>query len=159
LLDRLLHTEPRDVVVNGHVFREVASVTLARGGRARNVVPDRFDLNLNFRFAPGRSVEEAQDEVRALVGGGAAVEFTDLAPAGRVVGPENELFARLVAATGATVAAKQAWTDVARLSAAGIDAVNFGPGGTAQAHQAGEYIDVAELRRGFAMLRSFLEGG
>jgi succinyl-diaminopimelate desuccinylase len=33
-------------------YREVMSVTTAAGGIARNVIPDRFDLNLNYRFSP-----------------------------------------------------------------------------------------------------------
>ena len=40
---------------------------MAQGGRGRNVVPDEFTLNLNHRFPPGTSIEEAQRDVEALV--------------------------------------------------------------------------------------------
>lgn len=154
LLAALAARAPRDVVVDGFSFREVLSATLASGGTARNVIPDRFDVNLNYRFAPGRSAEEVQAEVRALAPD-AEVSFVEVAPSGRVV-TDNALLRRFLAVNGNAVAAKQAWTDVARLTAAGIDAVNLGPGLAAQAHQAGEYADVALLGESYAQFARFL---
>jgi succinyl-diaminopimelate desuccinylase len=144
LLAELLGRSPREVEEGGFRFFEVFSITRAQGGRARNVVPDAFELNLNYRFAPGKTLEQAQQDVRALVAGRAEVTFTDLAPSGRVCA-HNPWLRRLLEVSGAQAQAKQAWTDVARLSAAGIDAVNFGPGETAQAHQANESAPIAPL--------------
>jgi succinyl-diaminopimelate desuccinylase len=151
-----LHTRPRTrVVVDGLEFFEVFSVTLAQGGHARNVIPDQFTLNLNHRFAPGKSVEQAEAELRALVAGRALVEITDRSPSGRVC-LDNPLLQKLIAAGNLTVTAKQAWTDVARFGLHGIDAVNFGPGETAQAHQAGESCPIALLDRAYDTLEAFL---
>jgi succinyl-diaminopimelate desuccinylase len=146
---------PVCVEVGGHVFREVMSVTRAGGGRYRNVVPDRFELGLNYRFAPGRTPEQAKAEVRTLAGADAEVEFTDIAPSGQV--PAGPIYDHLVAHAGVAVAPKQAWTDVARLAEAGIPAVNFGPGLTAQAHQPAEYCEIARLVEGYLTLRRVLE--
>jgi succinyl-diaminopimelate desuccinylase len=154
LLARLAEQPPLDVVVDGHLFREVLSATMAEGGSARNVIPDRFSLNLNYRFSPARSLAQAEDEVRALAGG-ADVEIVERAPSGRVV-TDNVLLRRFLALNGNEVRAKQAWTDVARLTAAGLDAVNLGPGLAAQAHQAGEYADAALLATGYRQFASFL---
>src|SRR5512138_418005 len=66
LLAELYGRPPRDARSGGHVFREVLSATKIEGGRARNVIPDRCALNLNFRFAPDKSMEAAQEELRAL---------------------------------------------------------------------------------------------
>ena len=53
----------------GFAFYEVMNITKAAGGRARNVIPEAFELNLNYRFAPGKTVEQAQEDVRELVAG------------------------------------------------------------------------------------------
>jgi succinyl-diaminopimelate desuccinylase len=155
LLAELLERPRREVVHGGFPFYEVMSVTKASGGRAKNVVPEAFELNLNYRFAPGRTVEQAQEDVQRLVAGRAEVSFTDLAPSGRVCA-DNPHYRRLLAAGGLTAAAKQAWTDVARFSAFGVDAVNFGPGETAQAHQAHESCGVEPLERAYRALEKFL---
>jgi succinyl-diaminopimelate desuccinylase len=154
-----LHQRARhEVRSGGHTFFEVMSVTLAKGGRARNVVPDSFELNLNYRFAPGKSVDEAEADVRALVQERCAVHVTDRSPSGRVCA-DNRHFQRLVALTGRPAEAKQAWTDVARLSEWGLDAVNYGPGETAQAHQRGESASVEALGHAYETLRALLTGG
>lgn len=156
LLAELGRRERHAVVVQGHTFYEVMSVTLAKGGRARNVVPERFELNLNYRFAPGKSLEQAQADVLALVRGRCAVTFTDLAPSGRLCG-DNPWFQALERLSGRPAEAKQAWTDVARFSELGVDAVNFGPGETALAHQQHESVSVAALERSAAVLTALLK--
>lgn len=155
LLTKLLATPPREVELQGYRFREVMSVTLANGGRARNVIPESFTLNLNYRFAPNRTLDEAQAEVRALVGDAASIEFTDLAPAGPVFAG-HPILRRLQETTGARIESKQAWTDVARLGLHGIPAVNFGPGESAQAHQARERVPIAHLVQGYRLFERFL---
>jgi succinyl-diaminopimelate desuccinylase len=155
LLAELLALAPREVVQGGFTFREVASITRADGGRARNVVPDAFTLNLNYRFAPGKTLEAAQKDVLALVAGRAQVTFTDLSPSGRVC-DDNPFFRALLDRTGLPAESKQAWTDVARLGLFGVDAVNFGPGETAQAHQANESAKVAALGVAYEKLSAFL---
>lgn len=155
LLSELLVLPPREVHVGRFEFREVFSITKATGGRARNVVPDAFELNLNYRFAPGKTLETAQEDVRALVNGRAELEFTDLSPSGAVCA-DNPMFQKLLAVTGLTAASKQAWTDVARFSEFGIDAVNFGPGETAQAHQANESAPIPSLLHAYQALEKFL---
>lgn len=157
LLSELLGRAPKEVVFDQFSFFEVASITQAHGGRARNVVPESFELNLNYRFAPGKRVEEAQEDVRALIAGRAEITFTDLAPSGRVCA-DNPSFRRLLQVTGLPAASKQAWTDVARFSERGVDAVNFGPGETAQAHQLHESASVAALGLAYEKLFAFLSG-
>lgn len=155
LLARLLALPRREVVHGGFPFYEVLNITKASGGRARNVIPEAFELNLNYRFAPGKSVQRAQEDVRELVGSAAEVEFTDLAPSGRVCA-DNSLFQQLLSLTGLPAASKQAWTDVARFSEFGVDAVNFGPGETAQAHQANESAPIPALALAYEKLARFL---
>jgi succinyl-diaminopimelate desuccinylase len=155
LLTELLSLPRREVSFGGFPFFEVFSVTRASGGRARNVVPDQLEMNLNYRFAPGRTLAEAQEEVRRRVAGRAEIEFTDVAPSGRVC-TDNPLFQKLLALTGLPAASKQAWTDVARLAEFAVDAINFGPGETAQAHQQNESAPVSALAVAFEKLAAFL---
>jgi succinyl-diaminopimelate desuccinylase len=157
LLAELLARPRAEVVHAGFSFFEVMSVTLAHGGRARNVVPDTLELNLNYRFAPGKALAQAQEDVRALVAGRAEVTFTDLSPSGRVCA-DNPLYQRLLAVTGLPAASKQAWTDVARFGEWGVDAVNYGPGETAQAHQANESAPIHALLVAYEKLAAFLWG-
>lgn len=157
LLAELASRAPREVRSGGLVFREVLSATRIEGGRARNVVPDRCELNLNFRFAPDRTLGAAGEEVRALgARHGAEVTLTDLSPACRAY-QDHPLVERLVDRTRVAVEPKQAWTDVARLAVHGIPAVNLGPGATAQAHQRGEWVEIAALERGYALYQAFLQ--
>ena len=103
------------------------------------------------------SLAQAQADVLALVGEGASVEFTDLSPAA-MPSVSHPLVAKLVAAGVAGIEPKQAWTDVARFSALGIPAVNFGPGENAQAHQKNESTDCKLLFEGYRILVGWLLG-
>ena len=156
LLAELDALSPREATSGGLVFREVMSVTRIEGGRARNVVPDRCSLNVNFRFAPDKSLDDAAGELRALGERfGARVELTDLSPACPAFA-DHPLVRRLLERTGIGAEPKQAWTDVARLAAHGIAAANLGPGATSQAHQQGEWVEIAALERGYQILAQFL---
>jgi succinyl-diaminopimelate desuccinylase len=158
MLAELAERAPADVELDGLVYREVLTATQAWTDNVRNVVPETFTLNLNYRFAPDKDDAAAEAALRDLVGGRADVRVTDRAPAAppRAGDPLVRAF---VAAVGADVAPKQAWTDVARLTAAGVPALNYGPGLAAQAHQRGEHVPVANLGAARAALAAFLTGG
>lgn len=147
--------DPDPCEVGGLTFYEVFSVTKAGGGVANNVIPASFELNLNYRFAPHRDREGALARLAEVTEGADSVEvkeFVDGAPV-----PEgNPYLDRLVRISEAPVTPKQAWTDVARLAAHGIPAVNYGPGETAQAHQADESIPLDSLPAAYRTLRRFL---
>lgn len=159
----------REVEVDGIVYRDVWSATQAwtaglgpqpdaAAARARNVVPARFTVNLNLRFAPSRTLETAEQELRDRVGDRAEVVVVDRAPpAPPHLG--EAIVATFAAAVGAEVAGKQAWTDVARFAQVGVPALNLGPGATTQAHQRGEYARIDALVEVEAQLRRFLDPG
>ncbi|MFN2557330.1 MAG: succinyl-diaminopimelate desuccinylase [Nitriliruptorales bacterium] len=146
---------PVDVHVDGILYREVLTATQAWTDNARNLVPGRFNVNLNYRFAPNRGLDEAEAELRAWVGGRGAVEVVDRAPPAPPL-LDSPLVGAFRRAAAARVAGKQAWTDVARFSAAGVPALNYGPGLTSQSHQVGEYVPLANLHLAVQRLRRFL---
>lgn len=154
--------QPVDVDVDGLVYREVTSPTQAWTGNARNVIPAAFTVNVNHRFAPDKSLDEAEAQLRTLIAGmgpadGAEVVVTDRAPAcpPSRTDPVVEAF---ITAAGAEVAPQQSWTDVARFAAVGVPALNYGPGITSQSHQRGEHVPIANLAPAREALGRFLRG-
>jgi succinyl-diaminopimelate desuccinylase len=143
-----------EVVVEGLTFYEVLVPTLARGGRAKNVVPDEFWINVNYRFSPGKGIDDVRSVFEGLVGGDARFDIVDYAPSGPVE-LDNPLLQRLIEAQ-LEVRPKQAWTDVARFAQRGVAAANFGPGLPAQAHQGYEYAEIPLLEKCYERLASFL---
>jgi len=155
LLETLRDFGRREVRFGDLVFYEVVNATQARTENSRNVIPDRADLNVNFRFAPGRSVEEAEAELCRLVEPFGEVEVIDRGEAGEVC-DDHPLLDTWIERRGLERAPKQAWTDVARLTGRGISAVNFGPGDAGQAHQAGEWCRIDRLAACYAALEELL---
>jgi succinyl-diaminopimelate desuccinylase len=144
--------EPEPRVFDGLTFYEVASVTTIAGGIADNVIPDRVEAHVNYRYAPGRSPESAEQRLRDLTGGEGELVVTSNSPSGPV--PEgNPHVERLKA--DLPVAPKQAWTPVAEFGAAGLDAINFGPGEPAQAHRSDESVRIDALVRAYRVLEGF----
>jgi succinyl-diaminopimelate desuccinylase len=119
-----------------------------------NVVPEKVMLNVNIRFAPGRTADDAIGELRTLVGEDGSIDVTDAAPSGAVY-LDHPLIEPWRQKNGLPVAPKQAWTDVARFTERGIPAVNFGPGETAQAHQSGEWCSIDSLVHAYRNLYAF----
>lgn len=155
VLERLRALERVERRVEGLPFYEVMTATKAQTFNAANVVPDLFEINVNVRFAPGRTWEEALEDLRRLVGDLARVELRDAAASGAVC-IDHPLVREWIARTGMEVKPKQAWTDLARLTGLGIPAVNFGPGDPARAHQAVEWVEQAALGEGYRRLRVLL---
>jgi succinyl-diaminopimelate desuccinylase len=146
---------PHPVSFDGLDFIEVASVTRIAGGVAGNVVPDLAECWLNFRYAPGRTPAEAEARLIELCDGHGDLEVTGNAPSG-AVHVEHPEVQRLIAAGSLAVEPKQAWTPVAELTAAGVPAVNFGPGVPAQAHTRTEHVPIANLVRAYRVLEAWL---
>jgi succinyl-diaminopimelate desuccinylase len=152
----VLELEPRDVRIEGLVFREVLSVTEIHGGIASNVIPASVEATLNFRYAPDRTPDDAEARVAELVG--REVEILANSPAAAVPSQDGPVLSALRAAGSFSVEPKQAWTNVADFTARGLDAVNLGPGATRYAHTADEQVEIAELERTMDALKRFLSG-
>jgi succinyl-diaminopimelate desuccinylase len=160
-LARLAAYEPREVEVDGLVYREGLNAVRIEGGIAGNVIPDACVVEVNYRFAPSRSVEEAEAHLREVFEGFDVV-VTDAAGGARP-GLDDPLAAEFVrsvlATTGGVPAPKYGWTDVARFSELGVPAVNFGPGDPLLAHKDDEHLPVAQLAQCRDALRAWLLGG
>jgi succinyl-diaminopimelate desuccinylase len=156
---RLAAAAPPDHrTLDGLDFTEVVSVTRISGGIADNVVPDRVDCHVNYRYAPDRPAADADARLHELCGGDAeTLEITSNAPSAPVA-VTHPLVQQLIAAGELAVGPKQAWTPVAEFAAVGVPAVNFGPGDPAYAHKVDEQVAVGALVRGARTLECFLCG-
>lgn len=155
LLQRLQGLQRRAVRSQDLEFFEVTSATQASSPGPTNAVPETFLLNLNARFAPGKSAQEAIAELEKLVAGEAQLEIYDVAPSG-AVRLQNTHLQDWISHNRLAVMPKQAWTDVARLDSRGIAAFNFGPGDPAQAHQADEHVNLAAIDQNYDLLKDLM---
>jgi succinyl-diaminopimelate desuccinylase len=153
-INALAQVEPRAHDFDGLRFTEVVSVTKIAGGIASNVVPGEAVATVNHRYAPGRSPEEAEQWLRDLCEPYGALVIDGNAPSAPVA-VDNPLAQRLIATGDLAVEAKQAWTPVAEFAAAGVDAVNLGPGDPAQAHARDEHVSVEALVRSYETIEAF----
>ncbi|HSL58614.1 MAG TPA: succinyl-diaminopimelate desuccinylase [Acidimicrobiales bacterium] len=159
LLAALALYEPRRPVISGCEFHEGLQAVAVEGGVAGNVVPDEAVLTINHRFAPDRTIAEAEAHVREvlapLLGADDIVELVDAAPAAAPA-TDHPLVAELIGRHGLEVRAKLGWTDVARFAELGIPAANFGPGDATIAHAPDERLHRADLDRVHAALHDLL---
>jgi succinyl-diaminopimelate desuccinylase len=156
VLQRLAGYPAREVEVEGLTYREGLNAVFIDGGVASNVVPDRCEVTVNYRFAPDRSEAEAEAHLREIFQG-YDLEVLDSAPAARP-GLDRPLAQRVVAALGGQVRAKLGWTDVARFAGLGIPALNFSPGDPNLAHRVDESVDLAQVAESERVLLAFLQG-
>ncbi len=147
LLHLLRDHEPQQIEVDGLSYREGLNAVQISGGIAGNVIPDRCHLEINYRFAPDKDAAAAEAYVRSVLPG-YDLRVTDVAEGARP-GLDHPAAAEFVSAvgavTGARASAKFGWTDVARFSAMGVPAVNFGPGDPSKAHADDEHCPAAEV--------------
>jgi succinyl-diaminopimelate desuccinylase len=146
--------ESRTVTIDGCTYREGLNAVKIHGGVAGNVIPDECTAEVNFRFAPDRTVEQAVQYVEETFAG-YPIEVFDAAP-GALPGLTAEPVQEFLAAIGQPPQAKLGWTDVARFAAHGIAACNFGPGDPELAHTAGERVDRSALEACLGLLQVFV---
>ncbi|BAJ76062.1 acetylornithine deacetylase/Succinyl-diaminopimelate desuccinylase [Microbacterium testaceum StLB037] len=156
ILARLAEYRAREIEVEGLLYREGLNAVKIVGGVAGNVIPDACEVQVNYRFAPSRDAAGAERVVRDVFTG-FDVEFVDIAEGARP-GLDAPLAQEFVAAVGATPRPKYGWTDVARFSALGIPAVNYGPGDPHLAHHDEERVAVAQIDAVERGLRAWLSG-
>ncbi len=154
VLDVLRAYTPREPEVDGLRYHEGLNAVGIRGGVAGNVVPDECAITVNYRFAPDLTGEQAADFVRSVFSAW-PVQVLDVADGARP-GLGQPAAAEFVAVVGGTPRAKLGWTDVARFSALGIPAVNYGPGISEIAHTAGEYVEIGKIAECESRLRAWL---
>ena len=154
VLARLAAYESRTVTIEGCTYREGLNAVRIGGGVAANVIPDECRVEVNYRFAPDRSTDEAAAHLHEVFDG-YEVEIGDAAP-GALPGLSAAPAKEFLDAVGQPPQGKLGWTDVARFASLGIPALNFGPGDPNLAHTREEYVEIVKIREGAEMLRRWL---
>jgi len=156
VLNRLASYQPGEETVDGLTYKESLNAVLISGGIATNVIPDAAKVTVNYRFAPNKSVADAEAHLREVFAGiDATVTVTDAASGARP-GLDQPAAKAFIAATGLETKPKYGWTDVARFSALGIPAINFGPGDPNKAHADDESVPVSQIYACEEALRKWL---
>lgn len=154
ILNRLAAYEPAEVEIDGLTYREGLNAVGIQGGIAGNVIPDRCEVTVNYRFAPDQDIPAAKRHVEEIFEGFPVV-FVDEAP-GALPGLTVPAAREFISVIGRPPAPKFGWTDVARFAALGIPAVNYGPGDPAFAHAPDEHVPVEQIRACAGTVTSWL---
>lgn len=147
---------------------EVVSVGLIRGGTQPSTIPGDCEVQLDYRWIPGRSWPEVEAEFRALLAGLASADpefrcIMSVVPASVMregwrheameIDPDHPLVAAAAAALAAAgigaprLAAFPAWSDAGLLSSrGGVPSIVLGPGDSESAHSERECISAEQLR-------------
>lgn len=149
--------QPRAVEVDGLVYREGLNAVAITGGVAGNVIPDECVVTVNYRYAPDTLAAAAERHLRELFAG-FDLTVTDSADGARP-GLTAPLAQDFLKAVGGEPEPKYGWTDVARFSALGIPAVNYGPGDPLLAHADDERVAVDQITECERGLRAWLTAG
>lgn len=155
VLARITQGQLPDVDVDGLRFRQSLNAVGISGGIADNVIPDHAVVTVNLRYAPHWGPEQAVSYLSEEVFAGLEVEVVDNSPGARP-GLDRPAATAFIDALGLPVRAKQGWTDVARFSALGVPAVNFGPGESQFAHADDERCRIDQIVAAESALRRWL---
>ncbi|MFF9911840.1 succinyl-diaminopimelate desuccinylase [Streptomyces sp. NPDC013457] len=157
ILARLAAYEPRKPVIDGLEYHEGLNAVRIEGGVANNVIPDACTVVVNYRYAPDLGPEEAEAHVREVFADCGVAEFVvDDHSGGALPGLSHPAAEAFMKAVGGTAHPKFGWTDVARFSALGVPAVNYGPGDPIYAHKVDEHVVVERILQCEERLRDWL---
>jgi len=129
------------------------------GGDGLLRVPEKAELELEFRVLPGQDLKEIMAEIEAVLKRypGVSYRIKDISEAFSV-DREAEIVKALEGAIQkalhreALLSGMASWTDAAHLVAAGTQAVVFGPGDLTYCHTPEETISLSEVEEAFAVL-------
>ena len=137
------------------------NVGAIRGGTQPNIVPEECVISIDRRTLPGESEASVRREIQAVLrSAGARATFQNLrlAPCPALeTDPTLPLVQALCrAASRRRTVGVHYFCDAAPLSEGGTPSVVFGPGDIREAHTRDEWISLASLDRGTAILERFL---
>ena len=151
VLQLLAAYQPQQIEVDGLTYREGLNAVMISGGIAGNVIPDRCVIEKSTTDLRPTSLQlrPRRTCARFLT----ATRFESPTWRRSRPGLDQPAAAEFVRAVGGQASAKLGWTDVARFSAMGIPAVNFGPGDPRKAHADDEFCPADDVVARDALIR------
>lgn len=138
------------------------AVTEIRGGMARNIIPDHCQVYAGRRLVPGEDPHQVLNQLTALANGVAQPCTLDARIADGLAFPafytpaDDPFIVQLAQLTGEAPATAGYGTNCMAYGSLAGSTVVFGPGSIDQAHQAVEWVDIAELVRAADTYRRLL---
>ncbi len=138
------------------------SVNEMAGGRARNIIPDHCELYVGRRIADGEDYQTEFARLTELVRAAALparvkVQLAnDMGENAFFQAPGSDLVTALAEMSGNSPAVADFGTNALRYGEVADQIVVFGPGSIDQAHQAIEWVEIAELERAANVYRQLL---
>ena len=155
-IEFLKENEVKEHKIENLEFKETLSLTKINGGVANNVIPPEINININYRFLPTLSNDEAKNYVFESFSKFGEVKIIDIAN-GAIPNLESKEVKGFIKSGNLSIKSKQAWTDIARFSEANIPAVNFGPGDPLLAHTSNEFINKNQILESYKILLKYLK--
>ena len=155
--ERLDSTPPPTAVGNGSV-----AVLEVNGGVARNIIPPHCDLFAGRRCAPGEDPELIFEQLSTLMREAAHPLKTDITMANGFAAaafyqePDSALVQMLAGLASTEPDVASYGSNALQYAEVASEIVVFGPGSIDQAHQAVEWIDIAEIDKAAAIYRTLL---
>ena len=155
--ERLDSTPPPTAVGNGSV-----AVLEVNGGVARNIIPPHCDLFAGRRCAPGEDPELIFEQLSTLMREAAHPLKTDITMANGFAAaafyqePDSALVQILAGLASTEPDVASYGSNALQYAEVASEIVVFGPGSIDQAHQAVEWIDIAEIDKAAAIYRTLL---
>ena len=138
------------------------SVNEMSGGRARNIIPDHCELYVGRRISDGEDYQAEFARLTELVRAAALPARVKVQLANEMgenaffQAPGSDLVTALAEMSGNSPAVAEFGTNALRYGEVADQIVVFGPGSIDQAHQAIEWVEIAELERAADVYRQLL---
>ena len=157
VINFIQNNEIQEHIIDGLTYKQIITLTTISGGSANNVIPSHINLNINFRFLPTQSEEQAANFITDTFSEYGEVSIKNTSN-GALPNLQSVKIKDFINTTGAEVTPKQAWTDIARFSYENIPAVNFGPGDPLLAHSPDEFVNTSQIVESYESIVEYLKG-
>jgi len=134
---------------------EAISVNKISGGNAINILPDKVEAFVDFRFDPNLTKKDVEKIFHSFETENVKAEIQGIYPGIINDLKENQLLSELMDFVDESSIAPF-WSDIGQVGQAGIPSVNYGPGSIDMAHRIDEYVPIVDMHKVRTVIKAFL---